>query len=259
MKCKNCGGEIRLEDMYCPYCGRPNEEAHRHAADMEHYRRDYQNTKQDVIERAGAQSRRAMRFAAIALLIVAIGANIILQMNSFSLIRALEDSRIKKNIPAYTAKMDKYLEEEDYLGFASFCYNKSLSVYDDPFKEYYIIYRVASNYRNAVMELMQLVNHSRYSDIEHLAKYTSQYVQTFYEDLEPEKYTYYENYDTPFVQEHIEKMTEAMDSLCEAYLSMTPEEAKSLRNISTGSRLLLIEKGLEPYMAEQAGESQTSD
>ena len=22
MKCKNCGGEIRLEDMYCPYCGR---------------------------------------------------------------------------------------------------------------------------------------------------------------------------------------------------------------------------------------------
>jgi hypothetical protein len=62
-----------------------------------------------------------------------------------------------------------------------------------------------------------------------------------------------------FVQEHIEKMTAAMDSLCEAYLSMTPEEAKSLRNISTGSRLLLIEKGLEPYMAEQAGESQTSD
>lgn len=117
--------------------------------------------------------------------------------------------------------------------------------------EYSIIYRVASNYRNAVMELMQLVNHSRYSDIEHLAKYTSQYVQTFYEDLEPEKYTYYENYDTPFVQEHIEKMTEAMDSLCKAYLSMTPEEAKSLRNISTGSRLLLIEKGLYVYLSSQ--------
>lgn len=259
MKCKNCGGEIRLEDMYCPYCGRPNEEAHRHAADMEHYRRDYQNTKQDVIERAGAQSRRAMRFTAIALLIVAIVVNIILQMNSFSLHRAIEDSRVKKNAPVYMEKMEEYLEAEDYLGFASFCSNKRLPVYDDSFKQYYVLYRTASNYRNAVLELMQLINHSRYSDINHHIKYTSQYVQTFYEDLNPDKYTYYENYDSPFVQEHIEKMTEAMSSLCIAYLNMTPEDAKSLRNISAGGRLLLIEKGLEPYMAEQAGESQTSD
>ena len=54
-------------------------------------------------------------------------------------------------------------------------------------------------------------------------------------------------------------MADAMDSLCIAYLSMTPEEAHSLRNASGGSRLLLIEKGLEPYTAELAGESQTSD
>ena len=259
MKCKNCGGEIRLEDMYCPYCGRPNEQAQRHAADMAQYRRDYQNTKQDVIERAGTQSRRATRFATIALLIVAIGVNIILQMNSYSFYQALEDSKVKKNMPAYKAKMEEYLEEEDYLGFSAFCYNKRVPIYEDSFKEYFIIYRVATNYRYAAMELMQLINHSRYSDLSHHLKNTSQYVQTFYEELEADKYTYYENYDTPFVQEHLENMADTMDSLCIAYLSMTPEEAHSLRNASGGSRLLLIEKGLEPYTAELAGESQTSD
>lgn len=257
MKCKNCGGEIRLENMYCPYCGSPNEEAHRHAADMEQYHQEFQKTRRDVIERAGTQSRRAMRFAAIAILIFLIGVNIALQLNSYSIYRAWEDSKHRQNASIYRARMEEYLEEEDYLGFASFCYNKRITVYNDTFKDYYIVYRMASNYQNAVMELMQLVNHSRYNDLDYLVKYTSQYIQTFYEDLDPEKYTYYENYDTPLVQEHSEKMAEAMNTLCMAYLNMTPEEARSLRNVSRGSRILLIEKGLEPYMTEEAGTSHT--
>ena len=259
MKCKNCGGEIRLEDMYCPYCGSPNEEAHRHAVDMQKYRREFQQTKEDVIERAGTQSRRAVRFAAVAFLIVAIAVNVFLQMNSYALFRVWEDSVRKKNAPAYTAKIEEYLEAEDYLGFASFCSNKNLSMYDETFQKYYVPYRLASDYSYAVMELMQLTNHSRYSGVGHIVKYTSEAVQTFYEDMDPEKYTYYENYDSPFVQKHLENMTEEMEALCTAYLNMTQEEAKSLRSASRGKRVLLIERGLDQYAEEEAGVSQTSD
>lgn len=48
MKCKNCGGEVRLEDLHCPYCGSPNEEAMRHARDMQHYRKEFQQTSSQV-------------------------------------------------------------------------------------------------------------------------------------------------------------------------------------------------------------------
>ena len=75
MKCKNCGGEIRLEEMYCPYCGSPNIEAQQHARDMAHYQSEFEQTKEEVIDKAGRQSRLAVRITATALLLLAIAAS----------------------------------------------------------------------------------------------------------------------------------------------------------------------------------------
>ena len=251
MKCKNCGGEIRLEDMYCPYCGSPNEEARRHALDMQHYRQEFQETREDVIERAGKHTGRAVRFAAVAILLLAITANIVLQMNSYTLQRIWQESRIKKDAPVYREKMEAWLEAEDYCGFASFCANHHLLFYDGPFRDYYVIYRMASNYRYAVMDIMRLINHGPYTDVDRLIESTSEGIQDFYEDLDPDKYPYYGNYDTAFVQGHIKKMTENMNALCMAYLDLTPEEAQSLPTLSRGSRIVLIEKGLARYAGEE--------
>ena len=48
MKCKYCGGNLTLEQAYCPHCGRPNEEAAQHVKDMEHYKSNFEDTKSDV-------------------------------------------------------------------------------------------------------------------------------------------------------------------------------------------------------------------
>ncbi len=258
MKCKNCGGEIRLEDMYCPYCGSPNEEAQKHARDMQQYRQEFQKTKEDVIERAGRQTKRAVRFAAAALLLAAIGVNIFLQVSSYSLIRSIKQSGQKKNAPVYRARIEEYLEAEDYLGFSSYCSNLNLSMYDRPFEEYYVTYRVATAYRYAVTEIMQLINHSRYQGVDHSIKYTSEYLQDFYEALDPEKYSYNSNYNTLAAQEHLDKMTRSIEALCVAYLSMTPEEARSLGSISRGKRIILIEEGLRQYEEAGAQEEETA-
>ena len=50
MKCKYCGGNLTLEQAYCPHCGRPNEEAAQHVKDMEHYKSNFEDTKSDVYE-----------------------------------------------------------------------------------------------------------------------------------------------------------------------------------------------------------------
>ena len=257
MKCKNCGGEIRLEDMYCPYCGSPNEESQKHARDMLQYRQDFQKTKEDVIERAGRQTKRAVRFAVAALLLVAIGVNIFLQASSYSVVRSIKQSGQKQNASVYKARIDEYLEAEDYLGFAFYCSNLNLSMYDRPFEEYYVTYRVATAYRYAVTEIMQLINHSRYMRVDHCIKYTSEYLQDFYEALDPEKYSYNSNYDTLVAQDHLDKMTRSIEALCVAYLSMTPEEARSLVSISRGKRIILIEEGLRQYEEAGAQEEET--
>ena len=259
MKCKNCGGEIRLEDMYCTWCGSPNEEARRHAKAMQQYRQEFQETKQEVIERTGRHTGRAVRFATVAILLIAIAANFILQMNSYSLFRSLQESKLKKDASTYRDKMEAYLEAEDYCGFAAFCSNRNLPVYDDAFKDYYVIYRVASDYQRAVMDLMQLVDHGPYTNVDNLIKYSSEAVQSFYEDLDPEKYSYYDNYDTRFVQGNLKNMTDMMGVLCVGYLDMTTEEAQSLPDLSRGDRIILIEKGLKQYADSQYSDVQAGE
>ena len=56
------------------------------------------------------------------------------------------------------------------------------------------------------------------------------------------------------ISEHIEKMAEDLEAVFIAYLSMTPEEAKSMRTLSQGNRTILLEKGFEKYKQEAENE-----
>ena len=247
MKCKYCGGEIRLEDMQCPFCGRPNEEAIRHAQDMQRYQREFQQTKADVTEKASHSSRKAVRIAAIAFLLAAIVGNIVLQMNSYSFRYAAERRAAKRNAPQFIAAIDTYLEEEDYIGFVSYCQNHNLSMSDPAFDKYYRIYRTAHSYKGSVQQMMKLINHSRYTDVESIKKWTAEDIQEFYENLDPEKYSYYEEADSEWSVTHIENMKTSLEALYVAYLDMTPEEAAGMESLSRGKRAVLIENGMEQY------------
>ena len=89
---------------------------------------------------------------------------------------------------------------------------------------------------------MQLVNPRRYSNIAHITKYTSEYIQSFYESLDPDNYSYYEDYESEWTQRHIANMKESMEALLIAYLGMTSEEARSMPELSRGNRALLVER-----------------
>ena len=247
MKCHNCGGEIQLEDLYCPYCGRPNEEAHMHARDMHHYKREFEQTQEAVAEKAGRQSRRAIRIAAVAILLLAIGLNILLQANSYSVQRYFERSANKRNASVYKQKIEEYLEEEDYVGFVSYCYANDLTLSDDLLEPVYPVYRIANSYKYAQQQIMMLICHNKYSDIDHLAKYTSDTICEYYEALDPDNYSYNDSYDTPEVQKHLANIERDMEALLVGYLSMTPEEAAEMPSASRSTRVMLIERGLEPY------------
>lgn len=254
MKCKNCGGEVRLEDMYCPYCGSPNEEAIGHARDMQHYKNEFQQTKADVIDRAGRQSRTAVRIAVTAFLLLAITANIFLQANSYSIHRLWKELQMKGNEDQYRQRIESYLDQEDYIGLSAFCSNMNLYTFGDLYDEYYPLIRVASQYRYACDHIMKVINHGKYSSPELYGKYVSQYIQEFYDCLNPDNYSSYDSYGNPETRQHIDNMADALEAVFIAYLSMTPEEAESMRTISRGSRMILVEKGLEKHLQEVENE-----
>ena len=254
MKCKFCGGEIRLEDLVCPYCGQPNEEAQRHAQDMRRYQYEFQKTKADVTEKAGNASKRAVRIAAIAFLIVAIGANIALQANSYSIRYSIERKRAVKNASELQQKLDEYLDSEDYIGFVSYSQMKRISMSEQAYDDYYPVYRIAMNYKYAVQQLMRLVNHRKYDSVDRQIKYTTEYVQEFYETLDPEQYSYYDSYSSDFIQKHIANMTESLEAMFTAYLDMTPEEAHSMSTLSRAGQAALIERGAVQYEEAETNE-----
>ena len=244
MKCKYCGGEIRLEDLVCPYCGRPNEEAQRHAQDMRRYQYEFQKTKQDVTEKAGQASKRAVRIGAIALLLLAIGANIILQLNSYHIGYAIERANEKKHASEYLANAEAYLAEEDYLGFVSYCSASDMSMSSDLYNDIYPVYRVGMYYQAAVHQMMKLVNLGKYDSVDSFTKYLSEDVEDFYESIKNE--SSYEPVNETAAA-HIESMKESLEVLFTAYLGMTPEEAAGMEDLTRAGRALLIERGTESY------------
>lgn len=254
MKCKNCGGEVRLEDLYCPYCGSPNEEALKHARDMQHYQNEFQQTKEDVIERAGRQSRTAVRIAVTAVLLLSIAANIFIQTNSYAIHQMWKDLRSRGNEDLYRQRIEAFMAEEDYTGLSSYCRNIDLYTYRDLYDEYYPVVQAANTYRYTCEQIMRVINHGKYSSPELYMRYAAQYIQDFYESLDPDKYSYYDSWQNPEIQKQIDNIVEDMEAVLIAYLSMTPEEAKSMRTISQGNRTILVEKGFEKYMQEVENE-----
>ena len=71
MKCEHCGYNLQIEDSFCPYCGQPNPFAVRHQREMQHFSREFQKTKQDVLEKSSRFNRRTVRITITAVLIAA--------------------------------------------------------------------------------------------------------------------------------------------------------------------------------------------
>ena len=72
MKCQHCGNNLNIEDKYCPYCGQPNPFAVKHQEEMERFEKDYQETKEDVLEQSSRFNRHTVRITIIAVMVALI-------------------------------------------------------------------------------------------------------------------------------------------------------------------------------------------
>ena len=76
MKCKYCGGDVTLDDHFCPHCGRPVDQSQRHHQEMKQYETEFEETRQEALEKisvsSGGGTAVGIRLAAIIVLVIAL-------------------------------------------------------------------------------------------------------------------------------------------------------------------------------------------
>ncbi len=163
MKCKYCGYNIGLEDKYCPHCGKLNDQAAQHIADMEHYEADYEQTKETVITKSTKFNGRTGRIAVIALLLMlmAVALNITHKYSDIETREKIKKEKtekaVEKNRRNINATLKEMEEHREYLAMSYFVTNHRLRG-DDNYDEYMRVFTAAISYKSIYEDILNIVD-----------------------------------------------------------------------------------------------------
>ena len=167
MKCTHCGGNIGLEDIICPYCGAPNEQARKHQADMSRFEASFEETRAHVEERTSRFSRLAVPITLAVILLVLMVASAAFNGMSYEIGRSLAMREMAGHAGEYQQKIDELLVERDYMALDAYYSENSLymlsSDQDSPLASYEMIFRACSYYSQFFEMLMQRLEPDSYA------------------------------------------------------------------------------------------------
>ena len=249
MKCKYCGGNLTLEQAYCPHCGRPNEEAEQHVKDMEHYKSNFEDTKSDVYEVAEKNTEIMSHTVIITVQVILCVIVFVVATHSWSIHRGLMqfDSKIRYN--SYVKQMEQYLEDEDYIRFSAFCDRHYIRAYgsDNRYEDYRLLIEASGDYRYIYETLMKAVTTSSDSSdrLSGLYESISEYYERLEKILHPADSEYMEKQYQELPEEQKEailRMETNVEMLLQTYFGMTPEEAENFGAMSNAKKIVFLEE-----------------
>lgn len=245
LKCRHCGASLGLEDLVCPHCGMPNEEAKKHAEEMRRYSIDYAETKESVTRSAKRTGRIAAHAIILVLVLIADMIVFFLAGNSYSLRREMEVRKAGRNHAKYTDTMSGYLDNNDYLGFYAFCKANNINGYDSPYEIYGQSISMCREYRYIYSDIAQMIFPADYyNDVtEYSAKNFYESLDRFYKISTPEyiKENSYKTDDTVSLKT-AEGLRKQINALLKAYLHLEEEEVEALPSLSLSKRNLILEE-----------------
>ena len=242
VNCKYCGGTLTLEEKYCPHCGKPNEHAQQHAKDMESYKSRFDTTQGDVYKVTKNFSEITAHAVIITVLVVLCLAALGITANAYSIRRSVRDSQSRRHYEEYTARMNQYLQEEDYLGFDAFCEEHGIRTYTEGYEDYSAIITAAGHYVYIYENLIGLLEAEaesiKESRVESLAEYCDNFSRA------REKLEYYPD-SREYSEQVIDRMEKDLEALWQAYFGLTAEEAEAFPNMGKGQKMMLMEQKYE--------------
>ena len=254
MKCKYCGGDVTLQDHFCPHCGRPVDQALRHQKEMREYETEFEETKREAINKisvsSGGGTAVGIRLAVIVALTIAL-IWMLINLNSYDINQRKEKKLANANYDAYVEQIEQYLADRDYTQLSVFVDKHELDM-NDKYDDFRWIFYGARDYKNIFEALLETAYIGKDTRNLYYAERLSDYVNQFYEDILSDSYTRLS--EDPGKTEAVYNEMEAdVAVLLQKYLRLTKEETDSLRGLTKSRRTVLIEQALDEKIVSVTG------
>lgn len=248
MKCKYCGGNLGLEDAFCPHCGKPNELAQKHVQDMQKYSGEFAETRENVYKTTRRFSGVAVRLIILAVLIVATFVMFLLANNAGTIVRDEKERVARKNADAYQEKIDEMIMEGDYRELADFVKANYINFWIHEYDAYMRIFDAAKMYSYAVQHMMEAQIPGDSTNVLNQIGYFADTLPEFYRVTDPEGAD--AEVDLPQTEQIIADMEENLNVLMKVYLGLTEEEIEAQKTMTNAKRTVFFQ---EKYEALHSG------
>lgn len=247
MKCRVCGGNMKIEDAYCPFCGMPNPDAVKHREDMKKYEKRFSKTEKEVISTARSYSVKSIKTVVILVLVIVVLIMFVLNVFHYDLAYAINENSIRKNADVYIEQLDEYEETEQYMAMAAY-YDANNLYRVDVFDEYKAVVNVAARYGYVMEELSSLLCREIivYGDAETALEGLCEYVQWLYDECERKEYADPDQW-TERHTESIENMKAEINLLIQTYCGFSDEEMVRFETASEARKQIMIEEAMGLY------------
>jgi len=246
MKCEFCNGNLSLEDVNCPHCGKPNKHAQKHVQDMTGYAERYDKTEQEVYATTRRFSDTVVRTIIVAVLAVLLVVLLIVRSNVFEICSAISENQNYANRKSHIENMDGYLAEKDYLGLYYYCENNEISSLDKGFEEYQHIIRGADYYCLIYEHTMDLIS-SLAKEPEELDEPVNfdrlgSYLDYFYRNIINDEYYDGSEESVRYSKQCIGEMRKDVDALMMTYCNVPEDKIEEFAQMSEAQRTVFIEE-----------------
>ena len=157
MKCISCGGEIGLNDERCPYCGRILTETAGHRAGMKNYRKRTEKAKQGASKAVSSNMPIVISAVVMVILLTAICIALYVKDNAYTFRSDAMRKESVKKYREYSTEIKKYLEAEDYTGFAAFKEYHNIAEWEAPYDDLKLLWEMADDYNALVSSIESAV------------------------------------------------------------------------------------------------------
>ena len=162
MKCRYCGSNLRIEDEICPYCGRANEHAAAHRAEMKQIREEYEQTKSDVKVRSRSAGRIGrLAVIGVMLFITAVMWISVIRNSDVEFRERKKADRIaqevEKNRDAVTAALKEMEENREYLALSYYVLNYRLRG-DNEYIDYARVFTAVIEYNAIYDDILNILD-----------------------------------------------------------------------------------------------------
>lgn len=242
MKCEFCGGNLSLEDKYCPHCGQINKHSQEHIREMGHFRKRFESTQDRVYGVTHAYTQLTVRIALICILIVLIILAVMLGTNAYSVMRDIRERNSNRKFDEYSEVMDSYLEKGEFAEFHYFCESNQIDWFESPYEAYAPVISAARDYSYIVDGIADMV--CKEAEEEWEPKFLGSVVFSFYDRLNPENWSWYEGADCEKNRKALEKMVNQVEGLLITYCGLTREQAENLSELNEARITVLLEEAM---------------